>query len=47
MGSPQGDGLSPVLFAVYLEAAMRALLAHTKLTRPEVDAYIPHNTIIY
>ena len=24
---------------------MRALLAHTKLTRPEVDAYIPHNTI--
>ena len=31
--------------SVYLEAAMRALLAHTKLTRPEVDAYIPHNTI--
>ena len=27
VGSPQGDGLSPLLFAIYLEAALRELRA--------------------
>ena len=27
IGTPQGDGLSPILFAVYLEAALRELVA--------------------
>ena len=37
IGSPQGDALSPILFAIYLEAAIRALYAKG-LVRPDVDA---------
>ena len=33
IGSPQGDGLSPLLFAIYLEAAVRDLLGDSRLKR--------------
>jgi hypothetical protein len=36
IGSPQGDGLSPLLFAIYLEAALRELRARGP-QRPEID----------
>jgi len=43
IGTPQGDGLSPVLFTCYLEAAIRE--AKSKLPpRPEEDADMPHDT---
>ncbi len=37
--SPQGDGLSPILFAIYLESAMQSLRSHG-LVRPEADNLI-------
>ena len=37
IGTPQGDGLSPLLFAIYLEAAVQDLLRNSKLKRREVD----------
>ena len=40
IGSPQGDALSPILFAIYLEAAVREQYAQG-LTRPDCDAKIP------
>ena len=44
IGSPQGDGLSPILFAIYLEAAVRAL--HERCPpRSDVDANLPQNAI--
>ena len=36
IGSPQGDALSPILFAIYLEAAIRELKARGPI-RPECD----------
>ena len=36
IGSPQGDGLSPLLFAIYLEAAIRELRASSP-QRPQMD----------
>ena len=36
IGSPQGDGLSPLLFAIYLEAALREFRARGP-QRPEID----------
>jgi len=44
IGSPQGDALSPILFAIYLEAAIRELNARG-LKRPECDAKLPGNAI--
>lgn len=38
-GSPQGDSLSPILFTVYLECAMRELRA--RLIRPDIDRGLP------
>ena len=41
--TPQGDGLSPVLFVCYLEAALRE--TRSKLPpRPDTDAAIPQET---
>ena len=40
IGTPQGDSLSPVLFTVYLEAALRDLRSHLP-TRPQTDANLP------
>ena len=40
IGSPQGDGLSPILFAIYLETALRALEQKTP-SRPDVDLNLP------
>ena len=44
IGSPQGDALSPILFAIYLEAAIRELYAQG-LMRPECDVKIPGSAI--
>ena len=44
IGSPQGDALSPILFAIYLEAAIRELYARG-LKRPECDTKLPGNAI--
>ena len=40
IGTPQGDSLSPVLFTVYLEAALRDLRSRLP-TRPPEDAALP------
>ena len=40
IGTPQGDSLSPVLFTVYLEAALRDLRSRLP-TRPKTDANLP------
>jgi hypothetical protein len=46
VGTPQGDGLSPILFAIYLEAALRELLTRGP-QRPssEVKVGLPFNAI--
>ena len=46
IGTPQGDSLSPVLFAVYLEAALRDV-RHTQLAqqRPTSDIGLPFEMI--
>ena len=44
IGSPQGDGLSPILFAIYLETALRALEQKTP-SRPDVDLNLPSKAI--
>ncbi|XP_065193065.1 uncharacterized protein LOC135824262 [Sycon ciliatum] len=43
VGTPQGDGLSPVLFTCYLEAALRDVLSHLP-PRPESDRLLPHES---
>jgi hypothetical protein len=43
LGAPQGDSLSPVLFVVYLELAMRQLRASTP--RPPEDLALPTEAI--
>ena len=40
IGTPQGDSFSPVLFTVYLEAALRDLRSRLP-PRPPVDAMLP------
>ena len=40
ISTPQGDSLSPVLFTVYLEAALRDLRSRLP-TRPQTDANLP------
>ena len=40
IGTPQGDSLSPVLFTVYLEAALRDLRSRLP-PRPPADARLP------
>ena len=40
IGTPQGESLSPVLFTVYLEAALRDLRSRLP-TRPQTDANLP------
>eukprot|EP00117_Sycon_ciliatum_P038405 scpid60702/ scgid28546/ len=42
-GIPQGDGLSPVLFTVYLEAALRDLRSVLP-PRPAADEHLPAET---
>ena len=42
-GTPQGDGLNPVLFTCYLAAALKDT-KHRLPTRPQADAHIPHDT---
>jgi hypothetical protein len=47
IGSPQGDALSPILFSIYLEHAVRKLQGKVGLHRPDMDkkSGIPHNAI--
>ena len=40
IGSAQGDGLSLILFVIYLETALRALKQKTP-SRPDVDLNLP------
>ena len=44
IGTPQGDGLSPILFAVYLESAIRLVRAQA-MPRPAADVGIPPELI--
>ena len=43
VGTPQGDGLSPVLFVYYLEAALK-YCRNQLPPRPASDSLIPHET---
>ncbi len=43
IGAPQGDSLSPVLFTIYLELAMREI--RTTCPRPQQDLLIPNEAI--
>ena len=47
IGTPQGDSLSPVLFAVYLEAALRDV-RYTQLAqqRPTSDIGLPFEILL-
>ena len=47
IGSPQGDALSPILFSIYLEHAIRKLQEKVDVHRPEMDknSGIPHSAI--
>ena len=40
LGSPPGDGLSPILFAIYLESALRKVRQKAG-PRPHVDTGLP------
>ena len=37
IGTPQGDGLSPILFAIYLECALREVRKQCEAQRPVSD----------
>ena len=46
IGTPQGDGLSPILFAIYLESALREVRAEaSEWTRPNEDIGLPLEAI--
>jgi hypothetical protein len=47
IGSPQGDGLSPIIFAVYLESALRQVRAKASEMhpRPADDSELPHEAL--
>jgi hypothetical protein len=47
IGAPQGDSLSPVLFVIYLELAMRQIRSNCERDkiRPDEDALIPNEAI--
>ena len=46
IGSPQGGGLSPVLFAIYLDAAIRELIARgPTCPQHDLDVHLPHAAI--
>jgi len=48
VGTPQGDGLSPILFVIYLESALREVrkrIAQQGITRPQDDNKMPKETI--
>ena len=46
IGSPQGDALSPILFAIYLEAAVRELIARgPQRPRRDINAHLPLEAI--
>ena len=44
IGTPQGDGLSPILFAIYLESAIREVRAES-IPRPAADLGLPLEAI--
>ena len=44
IGTPQGDGLSPILFSVYLEKALRDVRAAAP-HRPVADGGLPHEAL--
>ena len=41
IGTPQGDGLSPILFAIYLEKALQEVRIQFNCNRPLCDVKIP------
>ena len=41
IGTPQGDGLSPILFAIYLECALREVRKQCEAQRPVSDSGLP------
>ena len=46
IGSPQGDALSPILIAIYLEAAIRELIAHgPQRPQRDLDVHLPLEAI--
>jgi len=45
IGTPQGDGLSPILFAIYLECALREVRELSQEKRPLADKKIPMEAI--
>ena len=45
IGTPQGDGLSPILFAIYLECALREVRELSQEKRPLPDKKIPIEAI--
>ena len=45
IGTPQGDGLSPILFAIYLEKALRDVRRESEPHRPAIDKGIPPEAI--
>ena len=46
IGSPQGDALSPILFAIYLEAAIRELIARgPQRPQRDLDVHLPLEAI--
>ena len=48
IGTPQGDGLSPILFVVYLESAIREVMKRAELKniiRPKIDEGLPDKAI--
>jgi len=45
IGSPQGDALSPILFAIYLEHALRLLRGQVQRPQADLEAAVPGELI--